>query len=338
VAVFAVHREADPRPPDAPGDAVRAAYAALGWVAPRVLAHMPPDEDLYYDQVAQIVVPSWRRGRVVLVGDAAHAVSLLAGQGASLAISGAFVLARCLRETMSVEDALTEYERILRPVAEEKQQVAVKAARWFLPRTRTQLLVRRAALTLARIPVVTRYVTGAVTGKAANLVRPNQRGATSMAITDRKPTGWLRRALRAPIWLYRAHLGWVFGHRLVYVAHRGRRTGALREVVVEAVAHSPAPPSVTVVAAWGKNPDWYRNLLAAPAIEVRVGRHRWHAPDHRHLTSTEIQQTLHTYQRAHPHAWRRLAPLLGFPIDPDDPRWPAVAGSVRAIAFTPHHR
>jgi deazaflavin-dependent oxidoreductase (nitroreductase family) len=121
----------------------------------------------------------------------------------------------------------------------------------------------------------------------------------------------------------------------VYLAHRGRRTGARREVVVEAVAYDRATPAVTVVAAWGKNPDWYRNLLAAPAIEVRVGGRRWHAPDHRALSSAEVLETLHAYQRAHPRAWRRLAPLLGFPAAHDDPRWPAVASAVRAIAFTP---
>jgi deazaflavin-dependent oxidoreductase (nitroreductase family) len=159
-----------------------------------------------------------------------------------------------------------------------------------------------------------------------------------MAITDRRPTGPLRFLLRAPIWLYRARLGRVFGHRLVYLAHVGRRTGARREVVVEAVAYDPATPSVTVVAAWGKNPDWYRNLLAAPAIEVRIGTDRWRAPDHRRLTGAEVQETLHAYQRAHPRAWRRLAPLLGFPADPDDPRWPDVAGAVRAVTFTPHRR
>jgi 2-polyprenyl-6-methoxyphenol hydroxylase-like FAD-dependent oxidoreductase len=175
LAVFTVHREADPALPASPGDAVRAAYAPLGWVTPQVLRHVPPDDELYYDQVAQIVVPSWRQGRVVLVGDAAYAVSLLAGQGASLAIAGAFVLAGCLCEATSVAEGLEEYERIFRPVAEEKQRVAVKAVRWFLPHTRTQLRVRRAAPSLARIPLFSRLVAGAVTGKA-NLLRTDQRG------------------------------------------------------------------------------------------------------------------------------------------------------------------
>lgn len=156
-----------------------------------------------------------------------------------------------------------------------------------------------------------------------------------MAITDRKPTGLLRLALRAPIRLYRAGLGPLFGHRLVYLAHRGRLTGARREVVVEAVAFDPAAPSVTVVAAWGGKPDWYRNVLAAPAIEVRVGRHRWAVPRHEELTSADVLTTLHAYQRAHPRASRRLAPLLGFPDDPADPAWPEVAARVHTLRFSP---
>jgi len=63
-----------------------------------------------------------------------------------------------------------------------------------------------------------------------------------MPLMDRKPTGLLRLLLRAPILLYRARAGWLLGHRFVYVAHRGRRTGARREVVVEVVCYLPAAP------------------------------------------------------------------------------------------------
>ncbi|MGH3758048.1 nitroreductase family deazaflavin-dependent oxidoreductase [Actinophytocola sp.] len=157
-----------------------------------------------------------------------------------------------------------------------------------------------------------------------------------MAVTDRGPTGLLRIVLRAPIWLYRAGLGRLAGHRLLYLAHRGRRTGARREVVVETVRFDPAVPEAVVVAAWGKNPDWYRNLHASPALEVRIGAHRWPGPDHRFLDADETLGVLLAYRRAHPHAWKRLAPLLGFPTDPADPRWPEVAARVHAIAFTPH--
>jgi deazaflavin-dependent oxidoreductase (nitroreductase family) len=157
-----------------------------------------------------------------------------------------------------------------------------------------------------------------------------------MALTDREPRGLLRFLLRMPIWLYRAKLGWLAGHRLIYIVHRGRRTGARREVVVETVRFDPATPEAVVVAAWGHSPDWYRNLRAAPAIEVRVSTRRWPDPEHRFLDGHEAHQTLLAYQRSHPRAWKRLAPLLGFPTDPADPRWPEIAATVHAIAFTPH--
>ncbi|MER7078250.1 deazaflavin-dependent oxidoreductase, nitroreductase family [Saccharopolyspora kobensis] len=156
-----------------------------------------------------------------------------------------------------------------------------------------------------------------------------------MAVTDRKPRGLLRVLLRAPIYLYRAGLGFLAGHRFVYLAHRGRRTGARREVVVEVVRYDPDIPEVVVVAAWGRNPDWYRNIQAAPAIEVRLSRHRWPRPEHRYLDAAEVRRVLLAYSRAHPSAWKRLAPLLGFPADPADTRWPEVAAGTRAIAFRP---
>lgn len=159
-----------------------------------------------------------------------------------------------------------------------------------------------------------------------------------MALTDRRPRGLLRLLLRAPIWLYRARLGWLAGHRLIYIVHRGRRTGVRREVVVETVRYDPATPEAVVIAAWGHNPDWYRNLQAAPAIEVRVGTRRWPHPSHRFLDGGEAHRTLLAYQQAHPHAWKRLAPLLGFPTDPVDPRWPQIAATVHAIAFSPHRQ
>lgn len=158
-----------------------------------------------------------------------------------------------------------------------------------------------------------------------------------MTLTDRKPSGVLRVLLRLPIWLYRARLGRLLGHRLLYLAHRGRRTGARREVVAETVRYDPGLPEAVVVAAWGKDPDWYRNLRVGPALEVRVGGRRWVRPEHRFLDGTETMRTLLAYRRAHPRAWRRIAPLLGFPVDPADPRWPEVADAVHAIAFTPRH-
>ena len=82
-------------------------------------------------------VPRWHRGRMVLVGDAAHAPSSSSGQGASLAVESAIQLARCLRDLPDAPTAFAAYERLRRPRVEkvaarrrqEEQQQGVRAGR-----------------------------------------------------------------------------------------------------------------------------------------------------------------------------------------------------------------
>ncbi|GGQ73934.1 FAD-dependent monooxygenase [Couchioplanes azureus] len=182
VAAFTVHRAPDPALPADAAAALRREYGTLGWIAPRALEACPPSGEVYYDQVAQVVAPAWSRGRVALLGDAAYAVSLLAGQGASLAVAGAYVLAEQLARSASVDAALAAYESALRPVVLDRQEAGRRGARWFLPATRTRLRLRRAALALAGLPLADRLAATAIAGKPSALVtelaagRPDRRG------------------------------------------------------------------------------------------------------------------------------------------------------------------
>ncbi len=169
VVAFGVHRTPDPDLPDDPRTAVRDAYRGLGWVVPEALDRCPASSEIYYDQVAQTVLPRWHRGRVVLAGDACYAVSLVAGQGASLGIAGAYLLADQLAHTPSVEHALARYEELWRPVAEEKQRVGRSGADRFVPATKRQLWIRRSVLRLSRLPLIDRSVTAALTGSSPSL-------------------------------------------------------------------------------------------------------------------------------------------------------------------------
>jgi 2-polyprenyl-6-methoxyphenol hydroxylase-like FAD-dependent oxidoreductase len=65
----------------------------------------------FYDIPTQ---PLWHKEQVVLVGDAIHAVSPSSGQGASLAVEDAMVLARCLRDIPDHALAFATYERLRR--------------------------------------------------------------------------------------------------------------------------------------------------------------------------------------------------------------------------------
>lgn len=170
VAVFAVHRDHGTRLPTDPREVLRREYGSLGWVVPRALAACPEPAQVYYDLVAQSVLPRWSAGRVTLAGDAGYAVSLLAGQGASLGIGGAFVLAEQLRRAHTVQEGLAAYERVWRPVVADKQRVARGMVRWFLPHSSAELFIRRTMTRLSRMPGVSRLIGSALAGKPVVLV------------------------------------------------------------------------------------------------------------------------------------------------------------------------
>ena len=68
-------------------------YGDLGWELPRLLDELDRSEDLYLDSISQVVMDTWTRGRVALVGDAGYSPGAAVGGGTSLAIIGAYILA-----------------------------------------------------------------------------------------------------------------------------------------------------------------------------------------------------------------------------------------------------
>ena len=165
-----MHRTPEPALPEDARAALCREYGSSGWVVPQALARLPAARGGLLRPVAQTHVPRWSRGRVVLLGDACSAVSLLAGQGASLGIAGAYVLGGQLARHSSVEDGLEAYEKVWRPVTTEKQQVARSGARWFLPASPLQLRARHVMMKLARLPGVDRRVTAALVGKTTGVI------------------------------------------------------------------------------------------------------------------------------------------------------------------------
>ena len=72
---------------------LRERMAGMGWLTPRILAHVDDTPDFYLDQVAQVVMDRWSNGRVGLIGDAAFSSSPMSGGGTGLALVGAYLLA-----------------------------------------------------------------------------------------------------------------------------------------------------------------------------------------------------------------------------------------------------
>ena len=114
-------------------------FAGRGWETSRMVDAMRKADDLYFDSVSQIHMPAWSSGRVVLVGDAAHAPSFLSGQGTSLALVGAYVLAGELATHEEPEQAFAAYERICRPFVEANQALATRGGSLLLPASAEEL-------------------------------------------------------------------------------------------------------------------------------------------------------------------------------------------------------
>jgi 2-polyprenyl-6-methoxyphenol hydroxylase-like FAD-dependent oxidoreductase len=127
----------------------------------------------YFDRVSQIRMPSWTRGRVALIGDAAACPSLLAGQGSALAMVEAYVLAAELARAGSDHgEAFARYERKLAPFLLSKQKAAVKLAPAFAPRNGLQLFARNTIMKLMGLPWIAELAMGNSLRDAIELPAP----------------------------------------------------------------------------------------------------------------------------------------------------------------------
>jgi 2-polyprenyl-6-methoxyphenol hydroxylase-like FAD-dependent oxidoreductase len=135
----------------------------VGWECPTILAELDASDDVYFDRVSQIRTNVWSRGRVALVGDAAFCPSLLAGQGAALAMISAYVVAGELGQSEGrPEVAFRRYEQLLRPFITAKQGVAERFASSFAPKTRWGLFLRNTVMNAFALPFVANRALGSL--------------------------------------------------------------------------------------------------------------------------------------------------------------------------------
>jgi 2-polyprenyl-6-methoxyphenol hydroxylase-like FAD-dependent oxidoreductase len=133
----------DHRNPHEQKQLVAAAFAGVGWQTPRLLEAMWEAPDFYFDSMSQIRMDRWSDGRVTLVGDAGYGPSPLSGQGTSLAVVGAYILAGELHAADGDHEvAFAAYEREMRPFVEENQRLAQFGGGLIAPRHQWQIWLR----------------------------------------------------------------------------------------------------------------------------------------------------------------------------------------------------
>ncbi len=117
------------------------------WKIPELLDAAVGDPELYFDSVSQIQMPTWHRGRVVLVGDSAYCASPLSGRGTSLAMTGAWLLAEALRDhPADVAAAFDHYEREQLPHVTYAQGTAGPGGDVLVPATQQEIDARNSRL------------------------------------------------------------------------------------------------------------------------------------------------------------------------------------------------
>src|SRR5689334_15581439 len=117
-------RDVDYRDVAAQKRLLRERMAGLGWLTPRILAHLDHTPDFYLDQVAQVVMDRWSSGRVGLLGDAAFSSSPMSGGGTGLALVGAYLMAGELAAAgWDPAAGFAAYEQRMRPFVEANQEI-----------------------------------------------------------------------------------------------------------------------------------------------------------------------------------------------------------------------
>lgn len=147
------------------------------------------------------------------------------------------------------------------------------------------------------------------------------------------PKGLARRFFRLPIFLYQVGLGWIFGNRFLMLNHIGRKSGDTRHAVLEVVQHDPQTDVYIVAVGFGKKSQWYRNILAQPAVSITVGRRKLDVTAEQ-LDPLAAGQVLVDFARRYPNE-ARMAGLLGFEVDGSEEDYREMGAMLPLIALRP---
>jgi deazaflavin-dependent oxidoreductase (nitroreductase family) len=149
---------------------------------------------------------------------------------------------------------------------------------------------------------------------------------------------WLRRLSDSPLPLYRHGWGWLLGHRVLQLTHRGRQTGRLRRTVLEVMRYDPMTGEAVVMSGSGPTTHWLRNIQANEELEVSIGR-AFFAGTYRLLPAAEAIEVLADYEHRNvllrPLVRAVLSGIGGGRFDGSDAARRRLAYQMPMVAFRP---
>lgn len=152
-----------------------------------------------------------------------------------------------------------------------------------------------------------------------------------MSVPRKPPSRLVKLGFKVPMWFYRAHLGFLFGGRLIAIVQHGRRSGKRYVTGLEVLVRQDG--GLLVFSAWGTRADWYRNIVAGGVAELWDGRTRYDHVSFRALAPDEAFEALGRYEQEHPRTAAQTLPrmLPGYDGSAEMRRELAEAGTI--VAF-----
>ncbi|MFI5915660.1 FAD-dependent monooxygenase [Dactylosporangium sp. NPDC051541] len=174
----------DYKDPAAQRRVLRTLVDGLGWEVPTLLESLDEASDFYFDEISQIRLDSWSRGRVTLAGDAGYGPGPAVGGGSSLALVGGYVLATELAAAGGDHTvAYPAYERAMVATVAGSRRIGPSVLATLIPRSGLQVWTMAQALkVLPKLPrALQQRLTSFGGGPAAMLEGVELRPAYSQA-------------------------------------------------------------------------------------------------------------------------------------------------------------
>lgn len=133
---------------------IQETFVNMKGIIPDAIDAITEDTNVYMDTTTQIIMPKWHSRRVVLVGDSWYCLTLVSGQGASMAMGGAYLLAQEIEKAENIEQGLIHYDARFRSFVADLQNKSRKFAKAFIPKSTFGIWMMDMMMRLLGNPIV----------------------------------------------------------------------------------------------------------------------------------------------------------------------------------------
>lgn len=128
------------------------------------------------------------------------------------------------------------------------------------------------------------------------------------------PKGLKLKLFRAPCYFYHLKLGFLFGERFIHLKHWGRKSGKLKETVIEVIDQDKVNRKIFSASGFGEKSQWFKNIFANNAVLVTLKNTEYKATA-KVLLADDATRVLLRYAGAYPKSLKGVARLSGYEID-----------------------